>query len=92
MYVSYDGKWSYKYTNIYIMTGDYTTLLCGKNIGFCVAERVKAAQVTLGSCPEGYVGFTHQVTGYKYFKQKAQCVLKPWIRTYHGAWIRAGLC
>lgn len=43
VYVSYDGKWSYKYTNIYIMASDYTTLLCSKNIGFCVAERIKAA-------------------------------------------------
>lgn len=85
MYVSYDGKWSYKYTNIHIMASDYTTLLCGKNIGLCVAERIKAAQATLGSCPEGCIGFIHQVMGHRSFKQKAQCVLKPWIRTYHGA-------
>lgn len=68
MYVSYDGKRSCKYTNIHIMASDYTTLLRGKNIGFCVAEGIKAAQATLGSCPEGCVGFTHQVMGRRSFK------------------------
>lgn len=92
MYVSYDGKWSYKYTNIYIMVSDYTMLLCGMNIGFCVTEKIKAVQATLGSCPEGCIGLTHQVMGHKSFKQKAQCVLKPWIRTYRKGWIKSGLC